>query len=339
MDTLALELLKRLPTEPPGITTTALREALAAIGLERSQRAIQLRLDGLEREGSIARDRSGKPHRWSIEPEIKRKLLNPMTASEALALLMAHEYIGQLLPPRSRRYLKERLDEVSAAIEREHSGRGRRWVERVRRVPNELPRGAQRLASGVVETISEALYEGLVIEVRYRKRYARSDESYRLHPLAILERDDALWLVARKEQGGELGGVQQFVLSRMRGVSVCRGEPIKEPARFSIDRWIAEGRAHYRLGEEIDLIARFRGDVAERLEENALGAGQRLIEGKDGWVRCEVTVPYTRALQSLLISYGALCVVESPPALRDAISAAHREALAAYTSRKRSTRR
>lgn len=338
MDPLALELLKRLPIEPPGITTTALRDALAAVGFERTQRAIQLRLEGLESAGTIARDRSRKPHRWSISAESKRRLLDPMTPAEALALLVAHEYLGALLPPSSRHYLKERLDEVSEAIEREYSGRGRRWSSRVRRVPNELPRPAKLISSEVFEAISDALYEGLVIEARYRKRYARGEESYRLHPLGLLERDDALWLVARKEEEGELGEVQQFVLSRMRDVRICRGEPVKEPARFSLDRWLEEGRAHYLLGEEIELVARFRADVAERLEESPIAKGQRLVLLEDGWFRCEVKVPYTRALLALLISYGPLVIVDSPRALREAIRDDHRAAFEAYEERPRRRR-
>lgn len=330
MNSIDRELLLRIPSEPPGASTTELRAALASAGYPLTARAVQKRLASLEARHDLRCERGGKPHRWSIDKRSKQKLLDPMTPAEALSLSLAHQYLRPLLPPASQAFLRERLDEIDESIRREHGERTKRWKDKVRRVPNELARRGPQVARGVFDSVSRALYEGLVIETRYRKRYSRTDALYRLHPLALLERSDALWLVARTEDEGELAGVKQFVLHRMRSVEVQRGSPVKSPPGFSIDKWIESGHAHFVLGPPIELVARFHADVAERLEESPIGEGQTLARIDDEWFRCRTTVSHTRALVAFLTSYGPLCVVEKPKALREAIRTDLQRALDAY---------
>lgn len=323
-------LLRNIPSEAPFATTTELVRTLAAAGHPLTPRAVQKRLASLELEGVIACERDGKPYRWSVDARSKRALLAPMLPHEALALALADEHLSRLLPPKSRAYLRERLREAEDALEREHGQRTRRWRTKVKRVPSELERRAPRVDRAVFEAVSQALDEELALEVSYRKRYARRDARRRLHPLGILERSDALWLVARVEEDGELGDVRNFALHRMRRVAILRGVPAKPPPRFSLDRWVAEGHAHFRLGDEIRLVSRFRADVADRLEESPFADDQTLEDLGDGWVRLRATVPFTRALTAFLLSYGAHCEVEAPSALREHLRGELDEAACRY---------
>lgn len=331
MDELDRLLLRQLPTETPGATTPELGRLLSSTGHVLTARAVQKRLAALEARHEVVCDRGTKPFRWSIEAQRKRALLTPVLPHEALTLLLADEHLKHILPPSSRRALQERIDELDQAVQREHGQRSERWRAKVRKVPNEHGRVPPRVDGAVLAAISSALDEELVVTLDYTKRGANGATQRRVHPLGLLERDDALWLVAREElPSGELSEVKQFVLHRMESVTVLRGERAKKPANFSLDRWIRSGQAHFRLGEDVALVARFRRGVADRLAESPIAHDQQLEEVDDDWTRLRAQLPHTRALEVLLIGYGSLCVVEEPAALREAIRGELEAALSAY---------
>lgn len=333
MDDLDRLLLVSLPTSTPGVTTPELHRVLAAAGHELTPRAVQKRLAGLEQRHDLHCAREGKPFRWHVDPATKRELLAPMLPHEALTLALADEHLSLLLPPRSLRYVRERLGESERALEREHGQRSRRWRVKVRKVPSALGRVPPRVDQAVFATVSEALDEELVLDVDYAKRWSDEYTRRRLHPLGLLERNDALWLVARDEDDrGELGDVKQFVVHRMRRARVARGVRVRPPANFSLERWIESGEPHFKLGPDVALVARFRADVADRLEESPLTNEQALEPTRDGWVRLRAVLPHTRALETFLMGYGSLCVVEAPPALRTAIATELQAASDAYSA-------
>lgn len=325
-------LLQRIPTQPDRVSTPELADVLRNAGHALTLRAVQKRLSALERMHGLVRHDRSKPHQWSWPRGAKQRLFPTMAPHEALALVLVRDHMQPLLPPRTLQWIDDRLAQSQRELGSEPSGKPVKWRSKVGRVPHELPRFPKPPDARVFRNVSEALYEGLQLALRYSKRFEPKPLDYVVHPLGLCERDGELWLVARKQDGDTPGDLRFFLLHRMHEARVLRGRPVVPPPGFDLARAIAGGSAHFplELGASIRLRARFDGRVVEKLAESPLAQDQKLTAQKDGWYRLEATVPHTRALQTFLLGYGPLCVVESPVALRDAIARDLSEAAAAY---------
>ncbi len=330
-DEVAQLLLAHIPTLPKRVSTSELAAELTKAGRGLGARALQKRLLSLQAEHGLDCLDTSKPYQWAWPKGKKEKHFPAMLPHEALSLLLAAEHLRTILPPRSIQWLEERLEQSRREVDGDHAGRAARWREKVRRVPHDLPRIAPRVDAKVFRAVSESLFEGLQLALVYRKRFAHEPREYQVHPLALCEREGELWLAARKADADDQ--VRFFLLHRMDKATILRGQPVVPPAGFDLDAALARGLAHFRLelGEAIDLKARFHEKVVDKLIESPLSDDQR-IERVDGghWFRLRARVPHTRALQSFLLGYGPLCVVESPKQLRESLVKDLRKALAAY---------
>lgn len=328
-------LLSGIPTRPLRTSTPDLSELLDRHGHVLGARALQKRLTALANEHAIERHDASKPHQWSWPKGQKEKIFPRMAPHEALSLLLAREHLHALLPPPTLRWIDDRLAKSESEVSGDPSGRTRSWREKVRRVSQELPRFSPRVDARVFKQVSEALYEGLMLSFQYTKRFAHEPKAYVVHPLGLCEREGELWLAARKHEGDAPRELRFFLLHRMLGADVLRGRPAAKAAKTEFADAIAEGMAHFplELGSSVALVARFDERVIEKLHERPIAKDQRTEPLPGGWVRLRATIPHTRALHAFLLSYGPLCVVESPSALRTMIAEELRDAARAYETR------
>lgn len=330
MDAVERLLLEGIPTAPGMTTTTELRRLLARGGHDLGARAVQKRLASMVETYDLQCNTATKPTTFWFRPGAKRRHLDQLGPDQALALALAHEHLRDLFPPSTLRWMTDRLDDAKRSLEVDPSGRANGWRRKVRRVPHELPRKPPQVSRAVAAAVSEGLYDGLALEVRYQKRFSDAPEDYTLHPLGLLERSGELWLVARKvSDDGTPGDVHFFLLHRMRSARVLRGVRVAVPQGFSLQGEIERGLPHFLLdlGSRMKLVVRFDDSVVARLEESPLSEDQQIVKIPGGGHRLKATVAHTRALESFLLGYGPLAVVESPPRLR-AILAERLEAAA-----------
>lgn len=325
-------LLQSIPTTPLRVSTPELQAELRRAGHDLTARAVQKRLSALQDEHDLIRHDRSKPHQWSWPKGRKAKLFETMLPHQALSLLIARDHLAALLPPRTLQWIDDRLEKSESEIGTDPSGRPIRWRSMVKRVPHELPRIAPKVEPRIFRTVSEALYEGLQLSLRYHKRFEQTPQPYVVHPLGLCEREGELWLAARKQERDAPGELRFFLLHRMEEAKVLRGRPIVPPEGFDLERAIRDGRAHFplELGAKVAIRVRFDPRVIEKLRESPLSTDQHVEQLSDGSFRLTATVPHTRALHTFLLGYGPLCVVESPKPLRDAIVTDLRQALASY---------
>lgn len=332
LDDVAQVILSHIPTVPLRVSTPDLARELEKAGQRLGPRALQKRLGALELEHGLVRYDGSKPHQWSWPKGRKQKLFPTMAPHEALSLLLARDHLHALLPPKTQQWIEDRLALTEREIGHDMSGRTGRWRTKVMRVPHDLPRLRPTVAARVFKDVSEALFEGLKLELSYQKRFAQAPLAYVVHPLGLCEREGEIWLVARKDENDGPGDLRLFLLHRMVQTKILRGQPIAPIPGFNLEKAIRDGLAHFplELGSHVALRARFDERVIEKLEESPLSSDQKVTRLADGWYRLSATVPHTRALQAFLMGYGPLCVVESPKPLREALAKDLRAALAAY---------
>jgi predicted DNA-binding transcriptional regulator YafY len=170
---LILEILRRIPRGH--FTTSAhLREQVVAAGYAASLRTVQRHLDAICNRFAIECDMRSKPfgYRWMEGAEgLKLPLL---TSSEALLLQLAKSEVAQLLPARTLISMAPLFATARRELEATpRSKEERRWLKKVRRVPESQPLLAPKILPGVFEAVSEALYRESKLHLHYRNAQGR----------------------------------------------------------------------------------------------------------------------------------------------------------------------
>lgn len=174
---LILEILRRIPRQRY-TTSVHLREQVAAAGYAVTLRTVQRHLDVIGSRFAVECDTRSKPYgyRWMAGAEgLKLPLL---TASEALLLQLAKCEVSTLLPVRTLESMAPLF--ATARHELETSPEPRidsRWLRKVRRIPDNQPLLSPKIAPGVFEAVSEALYQERKLHIHYRNAQGRLKET------------------------------------------------------------------------------------------------------------------------------------------------------------------
>ena len=196
-----------------------------------------------------------------------------------------------------------------------------RWTRRVR----VLPKGMQLLPPKVDPVVQSAVYDALLrekqLEVSYRPRAATEDSNYKVSPLALVVRNDVVYVVvARPPHENPF----QLVLHRIKAAKVLE-DSVNEPRAFDLDKYIEKGEFGWPAGKKIRLDAVFSPGAAKTLSETPLSVDQMVRMLDDGQARITATVLDTVELKWWLMSFGPEVEVFAPKKLRrqmaEAISA------------------
>lgn len=200
-------------------------------------------------------------------------------------------------------------------------------MDKVRSVPPSLPLLPPAIDTDVLETVTEALLASRQIDVDYHAMSDGVTRSMRLHPLGLVSRVPATYLVATAFAYSD---VRLYALHRIVR-AIRTDETVKRPEGFDLDAYIRSGALQFGTGENIRLKAELSEDLAQILRETPLAPDQRINE-QDGAIELAAAVADSWQLRWWILSQGAGIVVREPRQLRDEIKENLREALAAYAT-------
>lgn len=295
---LILEILRRIPRWH--YTTSAhLRDQVAAAGYTVTLRTVQRHLDAICSRFAIECDTRGKPfgYRWMEGAEgLKLPLL---TASEALLLQLAKSEVSQLLPARAL----VNMAPLFATARRELEATPvpqveRRWLKKVQRIPESQPLLAPKIAPGVFEAVSDALYRECKLRIHYRNAQAQR-KTATVWPLGLVQQGVRLYLVCRFE-----GYDNERILALPRIVqAVASVESFPWPSDFDLGSYCSGGDFGVSHGRKVRL--RFRIDKAcgQHLLESPLSADQTASDLGDS-LEITATVMETELLLRWLRGWG-----------------------------------
>lgn len=195
----ALIILSVLCSIPRKRFTTAaqVQRSLAASGQERSLRSVQRLLDQLSDSFPIECDRRSKPYGYRWRSDAQSFHLPLLSPAEALLLRLSETQAQAFLPQGLQSQLaplflaaRESLDHDSP------QALHRRWLGKVRRIPNTQPLLPPRIRPQVFEPISEALYHEKKLRVRYVNVQGQRREA-EIWPLGLALQEPRLYLVCR----------------------------------------------------------------------------------------------------------------------------------------------
>lgn len=296
---LAIELLRRIPRGRK-VTASELHRQLKDAGIDRELRTIQRQLEMLAEHFEIERDDRNKPYGYRWLPQAKGLALPNLTPQDSLLLSLAEEHLKHILPPRLLKSMdgfftqahRNLAPESNAKLERE-------WQSKVRVVATSQPLLPPKIAAGVFETVSEALYCNCWLHLDYRNAQGKRVKAD-VMPLGLAQQGPRLYLVGRYA-----GYENERSLAMHRIVSAeASTTTFDRPKEFNLKKYDDDGRFSFGDGKKIRLSFVIDYGTGMHLLESPLSADQQAVTLKNGQLKITATVVDSVMLRRWLLSFG-----------------------------------
>ncbi|MCP4501159.1 MAG: WYL domain-containing protein [Deltaproteobacteria bacterium] len=321
-------ILQSVPGAPQSIDTASLRKRLdSKWGVKTSMRNLQRDLVALSLTFPLTCDEDQKPFRWSFMENSELFQLPKMNLNTALTLRLVEEMLAKALPSSTTKHLEKYFKTAKSTLKlAEHSGY-KKWAERVKVLPRTQGLQPAQVKPKVYDAVYEALLEEKQLEVNYKGRGDGDAKLRTLHPLGLVLREGATYLVCTYF---DYDDVRYLPLQRFSSAKVLNVKR-KAPKDFSLASYLSTGKMGFLVGEEqITFEALVSEQLAKTLSETPLSAEQEIVDDADGRMRLQANVADTLALQGWIMSYGSHIEVLSPAPLRTEIAKRYKEGAALY---------
>ena len=331
-DTLARqwELLRLLPSHPPGRTAAELTRLLDDAGFPTTKRTVERDLKELEQVFPFTCNDKGMPFGWHWIRDADLGIPG-VELAEALSLTLLRDFLQQMLPVSLWRGFAPRLKYAHKKLQTlaGHNSAAR-WRDKARFVTPTLPLIPPTIDEAVLDTVQHALLDNRQLEVRYRGAGDMAVKPLTLHPLGIIQRGPVGYLIAT---AFDYADIRFYALHRIRKADRL-SDTVRRPAGFSLDDYLATGAGQFSMAKpnrEIRLRAIIDPDLAHILEETALSKDMHLRETGEDFL-LTATMVDTWQLRWWILSQGAAIEVLKPKALRQAIAGEIAELHAVYSA-------
>lgn len=316
---LAVELLRRIPRGRK-ITAGELQRQLKDAGMARTERTIQRQLELLCSHFEIERDERSKPYGYRWLEGAQSLAVPHLTPHESLLLQLAQEHLKHLLPQRLMQSMDGFFTQARRNLEGQHPSDNqdnglrlaRQWPRKVRVVATSQPLLPPRVAPGVLEEVSEALYANRWLELDY-KNAAGKQKTIQVMPLGLAQQGVRLYLVCRydgfdNERSLALHRIQKAQASTLT---------FEHPPGFDLQKYDDDGRFGFGQGQRVRLAFQITEDAGYHLTETPLARDQVVRPLGNGMLEIIATVVDSAMLDWWLRGFG------------DAVRSIHKQALAA----------
>lgn len=306
------EMLRLIPSNNQRMTTSELTSRLERVGFAVTLRTVQRDLVKLSTLFPLSCDEDGATPGWYWMPKASLEIPN-LSIPDALSIKMMESYLTPLLPRAILDSLRTRFDQAEKRLESIDNPLTR-WGDKIRTVVPGLALQAPIISSDVLETIQQALIHEHQISVRYRNRTHRPPAEWILHPLALVQRGQASYLVA---VSSGFTDVRLYALHRFDFAEEL-ADDIDIPEGFDIDDYIAQGSLNFGNGEILDLRLRVDPVLKNILQETPLSPDMVITEDGDHFL-ISARLPESWQLTWWIQAQGANVEVLAPESLRQEI--------------------
>ena len=296
---LAVELLRRIPRGRK-ITASDLHQQLKDAGIERDLRTIQRQLEMLSEHFEIERDDRSKPYGYCWLEQARALAVPNLTPQESLLLQLAEEHLKNLLPARLMKSLGSFFTQAKRNLGTNNNARfEKEWPSKVRVVATSQPLLPPKLAPGVFEAVSEALYSNRWLVLDYKNASGKRN-SVEVMPLGLVQQGTRLYVVCRF-QGFE--NERNLALHRIHS-AVITTKVFDRPKGFDLKQYDDDGRFGFGEGKKVNLSFQINRDAGLHLLESPLSIDQKVIESKDQKLKITATVVDSAMLEWWIRGFG-----------------------------------
>lgn len=309
---LAVELLRRIPRGRK-VTASDLHRQLKDAGIDRDLRTIQRQLEMLSEHFEIERDDRSKPYGYRWLEQAKALAVPNLTPQESLLLQLAEEHLKNLLPARLMKSMEAFFSQAKRNLGPDSSARlEREWPSKVRVVATSQPLLPPKIAPGVFETVSEALYSNHWLHLDYQNSGGKRNK-VEVMPLGLVQQGPRLYLVCRyRGYDNERNlALHRILAAEMSTLTFDR------PKEFDLKKYDDDGRIGFGEGEMVKLVFRIERQAGLHLLETPLSANQQVVELEDGNLEITATVVDSAMLEWWLRGFAdAVTNVQKYPAIK-----------------------
>lgn len=311
------QMLRLIPRYPRKITAREVQGTLANRDFEVTKRTIERDMQALSEVFPLTCDDRNKPFGWSWQKDAPSFDVPGLTSTEALAVKLVEQYLRPLLPVSVSDQLKPHFKAADETLKKfPKPSKAASWAQKIRVVPPAQPLLPPTINPDIQRTVYEALLQDRQIEAVYLRRSDPESVKYTLHPLAIVQRGAVTYLVATIYTYID---TRLFDLHRFQKAEML-DEPVRRPADFDLDKYIASGAFGFGGGNKIRLEALFTREAAEHLYETPLSADQVLRPQNQGYTKLVAMVANTPQLMWWLLGFGDAVEILKPEKLRNEIA-------------------
>ena len=295
---LALELLHRIPRNRK-VSAPELYEQLSGTKVERNLRTIQRQLEMLSEHFEIERDERNKPYGYRWKERARGMTLPMLSQQESLLLTLAEQQLRTLLPSGLMKSMESFFTQARSNLgPGSHAKREREWLSKIRVVSETQPLLPPKIRPGVLEEVSNALYNNLYLTLVY-KNAAGTTSTVEVMPLGLAQQGTRLYLVCRYQ-----GYDNERSLALHRIVSAQASTlTFERPKDFDLQKYDNDGRFGFGEGKRIRLSFRITKNAGLHLLESPLSVDQEVKELADHF-EISATVVDTAQLQWWLRGFG-----------------------------------
>lgn len=303
-----------IPRHPKFITASVLQQQLENEQHRVTKRTVERDLQALSAVFPLTVNENSRPFGWSWQANATHFSIPGLSNHEALTFVMVEEHLKMLLPASTLTQLQPYFESAKQHLNRTNaSGQVRSWLNKVRTIPPTQPLQPASINADIQQTVYDALLADKQLDIQYLKRNATEPSSYRIHPLAVVQRGPVTYLTCKVDYDDNK--TRKFAMHRIQAVTVLK-ESVEPPKDFSIDKVIAEGDYGFGNGKQIQLEAIFQNGTGEHLYETPLSIDQKLKDLGGGKLKLNATVADTQQLVWWLLALGNGVEVVKPEALR-----------------------
>ena len=270
---LALELLRRIPRNSK-VSAPELHQQLSTTGVARDLRTIQRQLEMLSEHFEIERDERSKPYGYRWKDRAKGLALPLLSEQESLLLTLAEKQLGNLLPASVMKSMDGFFVQARANIgQGTHAQLEREWLSKIRVVSETQPLLPPKIAKGVLEEVSNALYANLWLNLDYKNAGGKRS-SVEVMPLGLAQQGPRMYLVCRFQ-----GYDNERSLAVHRIISAKATTAVfNRPKEFDLQKYDDDGRFGFGEGRTVRLSFRITKGAGQHLLETPLSEDQQVKE-------------------------------------------------------------
>jgi len=308
------------------LTTTQIRDRLAARGHAVTPRTVQRDLEQLANVYPLDCDDRSKPYGWSWRPGGARLSAPGMDWPEAISFYLLSTYLGGVLPGSVNDSIQLYVDEAKRKLKQHFDQLPlRRWPERVRVVQPGPPGLPPVTGRAVHLVLTEAVLLGRKVKLRYHPFDKALAKTYTVAPLGLIQYGAVFYLPVRFDGHAD---IRIIALHR-----VVHAELLDVPSdieSFDLSAWIDTGALGFGGTEQIDIVLRFHHGAGARVIESPLAKEQVVTAEPNDCHQVRATLLDTLQLRRWLLSQGRNVTVLAPASLRAWMLAEQTAALASY---------
>ena len=294
----ALELLRRIPRQGK-VTASKLQKQLHEAGLERGLRTVQRQLKSLSDHFDIECDNRERPYGYRWKEQSKGFYVPRLSLQESLLLTLAEQYLRSILPARLMHSMEGFFTQARYDLKyHDKHPPEQEWLSKVRIVDTTQPLLPPKIRDGVLEAVSNALYENKWLKLKYENADGKRGD-YRVMPLGLAQQGPRLYLVCRFQ---DFDNERSLALHRIISAEVSTVS-FDRPPKFDLKKYDDDGRFGFGEGERIRLTFRIQKPNGFHLLESPLSQDQEVKELDDEY-EITATVVDTEQLNWWLRGFG-----------------------------------